>query len=103
MHWIKVAAHLQPDMQHTVSYGVLPTSGPCLHKRMGDRTSSALCRKPRASLKSPIQQTGAFAEVIASLASDSPPPPPQQQRPAQQRPRQRLPAASQARPLFMPR
>ena len=47
------------------------------------------CRKPRASLKAPAQQSGAFAEVIASLAGDSPP---QQQRPAQKpRPRAAAP------------
>lgn len=38
------------------------------------------CRKPKASLKAAARQSGAFAEVIASLAGDSPP---QQQWPAQ--------------------
>ena len=98
--WTTAAAHLQRDMQHTVSCGVLPTSAAILRKNMCYRhvTSPASCRKPRAILGSPAQQSGAFAEVIASLASDSPPPQ-QQQRPAQQRPRQRLPAPSQARPF----
>ena len=47
------------------------------------------CRKPKASLKAPVQQSGAFAEVIASLVGDSPP---QQQCPAQKpRPRAAAP------------
>lgn len=49
------------------------------------------CRKPKASLKAPAQQSGAFAEVIASMAGDSPP---QQQRPAQ-KPRPRAAAPPQ--------
>lgn len=49
------------------------------------------CRKPKASLKAPAQQSGAFAEVIASLAGNSPP---QQQRPAQ-KPRPRAAAPPQ--------
>ncbi len=49
-------------------------------------------RRPRTNLKAPGQQPGAFAEVIASLAGDSPVAQQPQQRPAAQRPRQRLPA-----------
>ena len=42
----------------------------------GALTASAVaCRIPRTSLKAFVQQPDAFAEVIASLAGDSPPQP----------------------------
>lgn len=59
-----------------------------------------MCRKPRASLRDPApQQSGAFAEVIASLAADSPSK--QQQRPVA-RPRQHQLAAPQASSFARP-
>ena len=63
----------------------------------GALTASAVaCRIPRTSLKAFVQQPDAFAEVIASLAGDSPPQPQLQRQASKPRPR---PSAPQVRLL----